>query len=564
MNKFNFKDFLTTYHHDLVKPDNYFPRGEIWKDNVLLHHKEEINDVIHYLDEPVTTIKESINYLNYIYNRINIEWNNQFNPINLSESTSNLLQSLELSRIMRSIYLINDVLITDLFEKYSVGLRSCIVRDRSELSPEEMEKVLVRFPLFFKGDFNIKIPSKVEYAVMKRIPQIKLLEIHSDTLFAGELCLLFISQLTSAYLGVMDGTNPMGWKSLKAQYLRDLLSTGPMIYKKVIKVLKHGSDKGPIIECDNHYIVDEKSYCYRLGSNYTGRGIKSYELKSSASRELLNKSNYRKIIQSQTEPICQNLIAFYNFLTLPTIEEIKDEANRLIKINYVTKKNKKLTKLNKHKKSYFKDAKSLSFVEDSIEIFRYLTEDGLMIPIAGDEKSGGRVVDSFTLMPSWIRKLVKINSKTYTEVDYSCLHPNIAVQIYGGKNGNITHANVATQLDLDVSTVKVEHLSFLNKEIWHMRESPLFDYYSKYDPLMLANIIKEKKESIYGHKITSRRLFAKEVEVMSAVIKKLNLENIFVGYVYDALFCEPKHAIYVKEVMDEIIIGFGILTTAKI
>jgi hypothetical protein len=48
------------------------------------------------------------------------------------------------------------------------------------------------------------------------------------------------------------------------------------------------------------------------------------------------------------------------------------------------------------------------------------------------------------------------------------------------------------------------------------------------------------------------------------VIQKLNSEGIHVGYIYDALFCHPSHALRVKEVMDSIILEHGVKTTAKL
>lgn len=66
-----------------------------------------------------------------------------------------------------------------------------------------------------------------------------------------------------------------------------------------------------------------------------------------------------------------------------------------------------------------------------------------MIPTVGDERSGGRVVDSFTLMPAWIRNEININGKKLTECDYIALHPNIAVKLYDGIESYLTHPKVA-------------------------------------------------------------------------------------------------------------------------
>jgi hypothetical protein len=186
-----------------------------------------------------------------------------------------------------------------------------------------------------------------------------------------------------------------------------------------------------------------------------------------------------------------------------------------------------------------------------------------MIPIAGSEASGGRIVDSFTLMPSWIRRLVKFKGRIPIECDYSALHPNIAIKLYGGKTEFISHGDLANDLKLDVKTVKVEHLSFFNKEVWAMKQSPLNEYYSKHEPIMLENIIREKYSSEYKHKITSRRMFKVEVEVMTDVIEQLNSEGIYVLYVYDAMLCHPNDAMKVLNVMDTTILKHDVKTITK-
>lgn len=78
-----------------------------------------------------------------------------------------------------------------------------------------------------------------------------------------------------------------------------------------------------------------------------------------------------------------------------------------------------------------------------------------MIPSAG--ASGSRVVDSFTFMPAWIREQIAIDGKKLAECDYTALHPNIAILLYGGKERYITHQKVAKKATIDVKMVKVEH-----------------------------------------------------------------------------------------------------------
>ncbi len=424
--------------------------------------------------------------------------------------------------------------------------------------------ISAQIPLFFINKNIIKIPSKAEHAIRKYTSRKLLKAVHKDFEVAVELCLLFTTQLNSTYFEMLSDPNSKGWKSLRAEYLRDFLSLDSKTYKNVITALEQPLTKGAILECDHQYIIGEKNHYYRLGQTYFSKGIVSYELRTTEVKNLSNKHYCRTLSEAQNNPVCQNLFKFYSTITLPTIEQIEKEASRLIKLNYTTKKNKKLTRRNNHTISYFKHPEKRSFVEVAIELYQYLTDNGILIPTGGSEASGGRIVDSFTLMPSWIRNLVKINGKLHIECDYSCLHPNITIHLYGGSKSYLTHGDIGMELGIDVNLVKVEHLSFFNKKVWQMQESPLFAYYQKQEPLMLNAIISEKYKSEYKHKITSRRLFTKEVEIMTEVVQILNKEDIYVGYVYDALMCHPDYANRVKEVMDMVILEHGIKTTAKL
>lgn len=457
--------------------------------------------------------------------------------------------------------LINDVVIYDeVIGKESID----ITRDVECFENNITTDIYAQFPLFFINRNIIKIPTKVEHVLSRYIPKKLLKEIHPDIDVAIELCLMFTTQLTSTYFDGIDNPENEGWKSLHAKYLREFLSLDPMTYKDVITALEHPTKRDAIIECDHNSIKGEKNFFYRFGEAYIGKGTVSYHLQTKEAQRLLNRHFIRVSGKSQSNPIVQNLTQFYEDVSLPTIDQIWEEGNRLIKLKYKTKKGKLLKKLGNHSRSYFTDAQKYSFIEDSIKIFNYLTEDGLMYPDVGSEKSGGRIVDSFTLMPSWIRQMIKVNDETIVEADYSCLHPNIAIGLYGGSQEYLTHGDLGLAMTTDVSIIKVEHLSFFNKKVWQTKESPLHKYYEENEPNMLRNIISEKYSNEFKHKITSRRLFAKEVEIMTEVVQVLNREFIYVGYVYDALFCHPVDANRVKEVMDSVILKQGVKTTAKL
>jgi hypothetical protein len=256
---------------------------------------------------------------------------------------------------------------------------------------------------------------------------------------------------------------------------------------------------------------------------------------------------YSQCVNLRKNTIANNLLDIYPLITFPTVKEILAEGKRLAKEGFTNKKGFKLTLRGKHIDSDWKDINNRVFIETHIEQFKYLTENGFILPIVGSDNSGNRIIDSITLMPSWIRNLVKYNGQPLIELDYSCLHPNIAKLLYGGSPSTITHDMVAKYLNIPLHLAKIEHLSFFNKEVLQMMKSPLYKYYLDNEPTMLANILKEK--NVFGYKITSKKLFKKEVELMTNVIREINNNNIRVLYVYDALMCAAEEKYLIQNIM---------------
>ncbi|NWL04254.1 hypothetical protein DM790_25835 [Flavobacterium collinsii] len=424
--------------------------------------------------------------------------------------------------------------------------------------------------LFFVKPHTIMIPKKVKYLIQRDLPKHYLHRIHGkektqhNIQVAVELCFLFLSQLSSTHRNVLNGSNREGWKSLRAEYLRPLLRINHKTYQHVKKALIEFEYKsGPILE-ERFYKKGIHSYEYRLSEAFRSKGFEPYNLITKEVQILHKKSSERKLNLARTNIICSNLIKFYDTIILPTEVEIIQEAKRLIKLGYKNKKGKRLAFRNKRTKVRLSKMSNVSFVEDAVKIFKYLTQNGLIIPFPGDEKSGCRIVDSFVLMPSWIRKLIRINGEKMAEADYSCLHPNIAMTLYDGNEKYLNHSDLAQELGFEDKIVKIEHLSFFNKEVWQMKKSPLYNYYENKHHLLLKSIISEKNSSKFGHKVTSRRLFKKEVQIMSEVISRLNKERIYVGYVYDALFFDPAYSKEVVEIMNAVIEDLGVFTIAKL
>lgn len=428
------------------------------------------------------------------------------------------------------------------------------------------EDIYASYPLYFPKANCILIPKKIKRNLERYVPKELLRKIDTNIELAIEKCLVFVSNLSSTYY------SDNRWKKLSSTILQEQIKkpkSNTYVYKSVINALLNGTPKdGPMIEIlknedgNDSYQKGVHSKYYKLSDNYFKAGLTQYIIQDES---LINNRRiwlYNELKCATDNPIASNLLSVYPRLTLPTHDEMMAEARRLISEGYINKKGKKLTMLNKHSKSYFTDADNRSFVEENIELYNYLTRNGFLIPTVGGVRSGGRVVDSFTLMPSWIRRMIKIDGHDIAEVDYRALHPNIAVKLYGGKSQFITHQMIADELEVDKQIIKEAHLSFFNEKINQMKQSPLYKYYKRKEPDMLNNIMYEKRNHKSKHKATSERLFDYEARIMSEVLFRLNTKGIYALYVYDALYCKEVDALDVIEMMNQVALEFGVYTTA--
>lgn len=425
---------------------------------------------------------------------------------------------------------------------------------------------------FFEKTNSVFVPKKTEATIIKYIPKKLLKSIDKNQDIAIDKCMLFISFLTST---IFTEFSESRYKRLQSSTLHSIFKKNKgntYIYTKVIAALTKGTAKGAIIEVDNSYKVGHRSKSYKLADTYFRVGVTAYTFKSDEVREKRKEIVIEALKKTLGNPIVDNLLCLYSTVTLPTEEQLLEKARVLVENKYETKKGKRLTFRDGRTDSQISNLASKSLVEDNLELYKYLTGLDFVVPIVGDERSGGRVVDSFTLMPSWIRKEVKISNEDIAEVDFTALHPNIAMTLFGGDMKYLTHQSVSELSGIDKSKVKVEHLSFFNKPfVGHktgdkfipgMNDSKLFDYYSTHQPTMMENIFNDKKE--FGHNITFARMAKLETEIMTEVIRRLNKQGICVGYVYDALFCKQSEATSVQEVMNEVVIEKGVYTTANI
>ena len=438
---------------------------------------------------------------------------------------------------------------------------------KEEYEAECNEQIYARFAPYVESPNKITIPKKARYAIERHLSKKDKKEINKDTKVVDEMCYLFLSNFSNTIY------RDDKWKALNSTILKGQTkwkSDNTWNYTKIIDILKKGTKKkGPFIEVKVNkdgvetYQTGTSSKEYKLTDTYLNAGLEEYELK-----DVNLISNRKKYINSKAVAfynnfICQNLFHVYQQIELPTEEQVLKVGRELAKNHKETKKRKIITMRNKHGNSHWKDYKNRSFVEDNIKRYLNLTKNGPRIFSIGNDKSGGRVVDILTLTSSWVRNLIKINGEPICEVDYSTLHPNIAMKIYSGSGKNINHDEVAAYLGIDRKIAKTEHLSFFNKSWNQMRKSDLFKYYMDKEPEMMENIKNDKFSYPMKYNITSRRLFKVEVEIMTKAIKELNEMNIYVIYVYDALYCEPKYKNTVVTAMNKVVKEMGINTYVK-
>ena len=425
-------------------------------------------------------------------------------------------------------------------------------------------QVPVNYPRFQDQGKVIYIPTKVERILNDRISKKRMEQIHPDVKVAIELTLLLLSNLSNAFY---SSTND-GWKSLKAEYMRDQVSfTYANTYRKILDLLIEGTSNGPIINVQKGYVIGQKTRRYRLSDAYRNKGVVPYHLTTDMAVKLRKRAFFNALKSAISNPIALNCISSYEQMELPSVDEVMAHGRTLAKEGYRNKKGLILTFQGKHSKTEFKNPEERVWLEEQVELYDRLTTEGLLVPRVADGRGGGRVVDSFTLMPAWIRSMVKMNGKTIEEYDYSCLHPNLASQIFGGTGQAITHQQIADYLQIDIVKAKVANLSFFNSPLPQMMNSVLWAYYSDNEPEMIKNLLAHRDASglptSEKHKATSQIMFETEVKLMTEVINRLNDKGIYTMYLYDALSAPAKNKTTIVDIMNQVAIDSGIATTAK-
>ena len=380
---------------------------------------------------------------------------------------------------------------------------------------------------------------------INKLPIKKLRRINENTIVAKELIILFLTNFNGTYYRSLNTKDPYIKKGFTQLSSKKLESHIHKNYSKIIELLVQ---QGIIIKGRN-YIAEKRCNEYRLNVNYFNLKFYEYTPKTDLLIRKVQKRNLILLTQAVHNPIARNHLKNLSKIELPSRNRIEKKLIEVAKNGYTNKKGKTLKKLGKKKRE-----KRFVYVEDYLDIFDYLTKDYL-IPIIS-ANAGGRVYTSLNLLPSLIKAELRL-----VEVDYSCLHPNLANKIYGVTGKSITHDIVAKYLGIERKDAKIEHLSFFNKNFLGMKHSLLFQYYMKEESEMMDNIINEKKEK--GYKETSLKLFTLETKIMTEVLQQLKENGIFAIYNFDAYLVDPKDVEKTKEIMDAVLKEFGVNTVAK-
>lgn len=418
-------------------------------------------------------------------------------------------------------------------------------------------------PQFFIQGEKIKVLKTVE-AVLAKAPKELWKKVHPKKAVAIEMCLLFLSLVIPKLLSHRYDNEEQEWKFLGGRFLRRVFNDNPNTYQNIIAVLTFKCETGNILELGKGNNIGIKATKLRFTEQYSSKIIISRILTTDYAKKLSRKIVEESYNRVHDHLIVRNMVRLYPKITFPTLEEILTEAKRIIENGGKIKRGRKLVFLNKRPKSYYKTRGKISFVEDAIEVFKYWTEDGFMIPKVCRLRKGGRVIDSLNMIPSWIRNLIKINGNTISECDFECLHPNAAATLYGGSYKYLTHKMIATALGIDEIEAKIENLSYFNKEYWQMKDSPVHPFYLGNEPTMISRIIKEKCYGKNSYKETSRKMLNLEVEIMTNAITELNKEGIEAIYIFDALSCESQYSDRVIEMMNKEALKQGVYSMAKL
>lgn len=415
---------------------------------------------------------------------------------------------------------------------------------------------------------TLRLPNRLHREI-EALPKRKLNIIDTDTLRAKETIYRLVHRLNRQYFNrasIRTGNNPPHGEGVPMySKIMESMSNYENDNNRYVRIIKLLVEEG-LIEMDKNYSTQKgRSRIYKYTEKVINSKLFSYELKHEDSIEMANKHLVRRLEELKKCPIAITAYCIRFKAEMPTEEEVEKHLVEAYKAGHRNSKGKLLKRIGKKSRSRFKG--KYVFIEDYIDMYINL-RDNFYIPVKGCEKSGGRVVTPFTLMPSIIRSLVKLNGNTLKESDYSAMHPNLVGPIHDVETkGTITHAGVAKYLNKDfdektpeeqkklIKKVKIEHLSYFNMKISMMKHLKVNKYYTECHPELIEAVQEAKKE--FGYKDTSSRLFTLETAIMTQVQKELLEKGIDAIYVYDCFMVESHNLEATKEIMQRVAEEFG-------
>lgn len=364
-------------------------------------------------------------------------------------------------------------------------------------------------------------------------------------------------------------------------------------YKLLMKPLINGTDKqGSIIDerASDHEMKMSRSFS--ISEKYLKRSSQQYELKSKSLISKLFKRRYEAAVKALNDSALIQLMQTYPKLEMPPLEAVRAAGVSLSRKgkgdkDALSKKGRVLINLNKRSKETFlkqsghdiegKTKKQISklfrenyySLNDHIKIYEDFLLSGFRIP---HRQKNGRVDDSITGMPEWIRKLIRTNNEPMMEVDCAALHLNIPFALAKNvspkakeaflKQAGDMHSIIAKYLTIGRDIAKMEALSFQNKRVKDMEKSPIYQYYTseKIGIMEYLDWLKQTKEKT--HRNTSLLLFGYESQIIWSAMRKCAANDITVYQVFDGIGCPKSKVPKVLKILNKALRDYGVPTNA--
>lgn len=411
--------------------------------------------------------------------------------------------------------------------------------------------------LFEDEQAYLKLPPNLIKDTSKVFSLIDTKHIHKEKKTALELIYKVLSNFTFVKLKQVhykDRYVSDNYINLSSRILAQQVGTYKCRYRLILDLL---IEEG-FIEKGLGHKLNVKCTSYKLNDKYSTFNVEKYYLKSSYVIKLHRKNMRRSNLNIFDSTIAKNELLNMHYIEMPSIEEVEEHLKSKSKKRKTLNKNGKQLKVLGKKK---RDNDKYVYVEDYLDLYRSLNKH-LKIPKVLSERAGHRVMTNINMCPSIIRELIKVDGKPLVSLDFGCFQPNIANHIYGEElKEPLSHEKIADKLGIDDKKAKTENLSFFNKECYQMERSKLWDYYNTHHHKMLDNITKEKQKK--GYKSPTRKLFSKEVEIMTEIVKRCMESGIIVVYIFDELLCEEEFKDDVRSIMEEVCEEKGLKISIK-